>query len=180
MKDQSDDPSHHKWMLLPRSYISLLITVGNNRTRELKTASNHSLSKTNFLPFRITLPQHWQCKCHQQCVWLHSALFLVFLKNELPWLRYIFNKQTSTQVQAIWHASCTVTNVLGKYMSKQHISGLTPTKQHISGLYMKKQYVSGLYTNTLVVCTWINNTYVVCTQTTVCTWITTQKWFLHE
>ena len=23
MKDQSDDPSHHEWMLLPRSYISL-------------------------------------------------------------------------------------------------------------------------------------------------------------
>ena len=31
MKDRSDDPSHHERKLLPRSYISLLVPVGDRK-----------------------------------------------------------------------------------------------------------------------------------------------------
>ena len=41
MKDRSDDPSHHERTLLPRSYISLLITYEHKqKTRALDVLSN--------------------------------------------------------------------------------------------------------------------------------------------
>ena len=60
MKDRSDDPSHHKRMLLPRSYISLLVVL----MTFFKVCYIHRKLRTTFLMlsvqclFFLTITQH--------------------------------------------------------------------------------------------------------------------------
>ena len=65
MKDRSDDPSHHERMLLPRSYISLLIygmgIVHEGYAGFLSLYVNASLSYVDFCCLFVYSCECWSC-----------------------------------------------------------------------------------------------------------------------
>ena len=54
MKDRSDDPSHHERMLLPRSYISLLVS-GGRHLRKRRTITDVERKKGGNALFTVIL-----------------------------------------------------------------------------------------------------------------------------